>query len=140
MKRINEVVEWSDAVVAQGLPEGSSEAYRELSDRFSGLIYERCIKYSACKEEALDLLNEILIRIVIVIGQYDAGKATLATWVTKITVNYLVDYYRKKKDEPELLEWLNDVFDLYPELCTQPFEYAGEDEDFAEEETVIVYV
>jgi RNA polymerase sigma-70 factor (ECF subfamily) len=142
MKRSYEVIKWNDVMIAQGLSEGSTEAYRELADRYSGLIYEYCIEQCGCRQEALDILNEVLIRIVIVIGQYDADRASLATWVVNITRNYLIDHFRKKKDEPEILEWSNEVFDLYPDLRGNSYvpEYLEDedDEDEVDEDIVIL--
>ena len=82
---LNEMDRW----IAEGLLDGNKDAYRELSDRYSGYIYSECVYYCNDKDEALDLLNEVLIRIVISIGSFDYDKSRLATWVKNVTGNYL---------------------------------------------------
>ncbi len=76
--------------------------------------------------------------MVIVIGRYDPAKAKMSAWVMKITDNFLIDHYRRKKtDDAIVLLWPTYVFDLNPDFATDDGEYAVDDEDvFVEEADV----
>jgi RNA polymerase sigma-70 factor, ECF subfamily len=135
MKKINDVKEWNDETIARGIADGSIKAYREFTDRFGSLIYNHCLESAECEQEATDLLNEILIKMVIVIGRYDPAKAALSTWVIKITENFLISHYRRKKtDDTIVLIWPTYVFDLNPEFATDDGDYSDLDDEMISEE------
>jgi len=135
MKNYNNVKEWNDESIARGIADGSIKAYREFTDRFGSLIYNHCLESAECEQEATDLLNEILIKMVIVIGRYDPAKAALSTWVIKITENFLRSHYRRKKtDDTIVLIWPTYVFDLNPEFASDDGDYSDFENDIIAEE------
>ena len=93
----------TDKAVSQGIIDGSRQAYADFSERFSGLIYNECMKYCTESEDTEELLNEILIHLVIKMERFNPEKGSLAGWVLTVAKNFLRDYYRKKSEEPELV-------------------------------------
>ncbi|MFH0976969.1 MAG: sigma-70 family RNA polymerase sigma factor [Spirochaetota bacterium] len=103
-----------DRITAQGIVDGSRQAYTEFSNRFSCLIYKECMNYCTESEDTDELLNETLIHLIITIGRFDPDRGTLATWVLTVTKNFLRDYYRKQSHKPELLFLDESYLDIYP--------------------------
>ena len=103
-----------DRITAQGIIDGSRQAYADFRDKFSGLIYKECMNYCTESEDTDELLNETLIQLIITIGRFDPEKGTLTTWVLTVTKNFLRDYYRKKSYKPELMYCEECYLDLYP--------------------------
>lgn len=46
-----------------------------------------------------DLSQDILLKLMRKLGQFDPGKATLFNWATAVTRTMVIDYYRKNKRE-----------------------------------------
>ncbi len=80
-------------------------------------------------DEALDLLNEVLIRIVITIGRYDHSKAKLSTWVKNVTSRFLIDNHRNQQESTELVTWDETDLDLFPSHYPSPEEHAEQIEE-----------
>ncbi|MBN2403111.1 MAG: sigma-70 family RNA polymerase sigma factor [Spirochaetes bacterium] len=110
MKNLKE----TDKTISQGIIDGSRQAYADFSERFSGLIYNECMKYCTESEDTEELLNEVLIHLVIKMGRFNPEKGSLVTWILAVTKNFLRDYYRKKSTEAELVLLEEFYLDFYP--------------------------
>ncbi|MBN2041370.1 MAG: sigma-70 family RNA polymerase sigma factor [Spirochaetes bacterium] len=119
-----------DRQIAQGMLDGSKQAYINFSERFSGLIYKECMNYCTESEDTDDLLNETLIHLLITIGRFDPDKGSLLTWVLNVTRNFLRDYYRKNSDKVELLFYDDSYLDLYPGKQNEDIDESAEEIDF----------
>jgi RNA polymerase sigma factor (sigma-70 family) len=56
-----------------------------------------CARYTKDKNDALEVLNDAWLKIFKRIGQYDAAKASLYTWMRKIVINTAIDFLRKQQ-------------------------------------------
>lgn len=63
---------------------------------FYNEIYCYMYKQTMDKELAMDLTQDIFIKMLQSIRRYDKSKASFRTWLYKIATNRLVDYYRSK--------------------------------------------
>ncbi|MBS1564953.1 MAG: sigma-70 family RNA polymerase sigma factor [Bacteroidetes bacterium] len=66
-----------------------------------------CIRYTRNEEDALEVLHNGFLKVYKHIGTYDAGKASLYTWIKTIIVNSAIDFIRssqKFKNNTELKE------------------------------------
>ncbi|RXZ79047.1 sigma-70 family RNA polymerase sigma factor [Paenibacillaceae bacterium] len=59
-------------------------------------IYGYVYKQTMNKELAMDLTQEIFIRMLQSITHFDESRASFRTWLYKIATNRLIDYYRSK--------------------------------------------
>lgn len=50
-------------------------------------------------ELAQEITNDIFMRIYNTLDKFDEGKASMKTWITSITRNAIIDFYRKRKIE-----------------------------------------
>ena len=103
----------NEILIAKGMIDGDRNSYVAFVEKFSPVIYRECLKFSDDTDEADDHLNEILIRIVITIGRFDAERGCMRNWVITVSRNYLKNCYLKKLEEPELICYEKDALDLY---------------------------
>jgi RNA polymerase sigma-70 factor (ECF subfamily) len=65
---------------------GDGSAFDELYARFSGMVYQLALRMSGGREEALDVAQEVFLRIHRHLAGFRGG-STLKTWIYRITVN-----------------------------------------------------
>lgn len=73
---------------------GNRQAQAELYQRYSGILFGICLKYSRNKTEAEDNLHDSFITIFDKIDQY-GFKGSFEGWAKRITVNTVLQKYRK---------------------------------------------
>ena len=74
----------------------------DIINRYSQKIYKLCLFYLDNQEEAEDILQEILIKIISKISSFK-GESELYTWIYRIAVNTLINTVNRKK----LLEFIS---------------------------------
>ena len=73
-----------------------AKAQEVLYRNYSGVLFGICLKYSPNKTEAEDNLQDAFITIFKRIDQFK-GKGSFEGWMKRITVNTVLQKYRKKK-------------------------------------------
>lgn len=73
-----------------------SRAQGELYKRYNRILYSICLRYSPNVEEAEDNLQDSFLTIFKKIGQY-SGKGSFEGWLKRITVNTVLQKYRKQQ-------------------------------------------
>jgi RNA polymerase sigma factor (sigma-70 family) len=81
----------------------NASAQGELYRRYSGILFSICLKYSPNYVEAEDSLQDAFITIFKKIAQFK-DKGSFEGWMKRITVNTVLQKYRKKR-----------VFDIHRE-------------------------
>ncbi|PVW15073.1 RNA polymerase sigma factor [Marixanthomonas spongiae] len=76
--------------------EQDSKAQEALYKRYSGVLFSICLRYSPNKAEAQDNLQDAFLTIFKKIGQFK-GKGSFEGWIKRITVNTVLQKYRKQK-------------------------------------------
>ena len=97
---------------------GKREAQEALYRKYSGVLFGMCLKYSRNKTEAEDNLHDSFMTIYDKIGQYNF-KGSFEGWLKRVTVNTVMQKYRKEQylnvvsenygDEVEIEEERNDI-------------------------------
>jgi len=72
------------------------KAQGELYKKFSGILFSVCLKYSPNYHEAEDSLQDAFITIFSRIEQFK-GKGSFEGWMKRVTVNTVLQKYRKQK-------------------------------------------
>ncbi|SEO43363.1 RNA polymerase sigma-70 factor, ECF subfamily [Amphibacillus marinus] len=75
---------------------GNKAAANELVSRHYYEIYRYVYKQTREQEQSLDLTQEIFIKMLQGIYQFDRKKAAFRTWLYKIATYTIVDYFRSK--------------------------------------------
>ncbi|MCR9226449.1 MAG: sigma-70 family RNA polymerase sigma factor [Flavobacteriaceae bacterium] len=73
---------------------GNRQAQAELYRRYSGILFGMCLKYSRNKTEAEDNLHDSFMTIFDKVDQY-GFKGSFEGWIKRITVNTVLQKYRK---------------------------------------------
>ncbi|MDP8244847.1 MAG: sigma-70 family RNA polymerase sigma factor [Candidatus Hinthialibacter antarcticus] len=86
----------SDGVVIRQVLQGDRNAFRTLVERYHGMVYH--VAYGMCRnaESAQDAVQEVFYRAFKRLEQFKPEQ-TFGAWVRRITVNYMLDQYKKKK-------------------------------------------
>lgn len=76
--------------------QGDRKAQSQLYRQYSSVLFGICLKYSRNKTEAEDNLHDSFMTIFDKIGQY-SGKGSFEGWMKRITVNTVLQKYRKEE-------------------------------------------
>lgn len=75
--------------------EGDAVAQKILYERYSGYLYGVCLRYASDREEAMDLLHDIFIKIYSNIGKFTfRGEGSLKGWLTRLAINLALERIR----------------------------------------------
>lgn len=92
-----EITEVSDEQLASLVAgEFSEEAYTELFQRYKAKVYAWCYNYTHNEEDAVDLAQEIFVKIFRKISTF-RGRARFSTWVYSVTRNHCLEQLTKKR-------------------------------------------
>ncbi len=75
---------------------GDHDAYRKIVDQYTPLILNLCYRFVHNEMDALDITQEVLIKVYKELDAYNPQYA-FTTWLYKITTNSALDYIRKQK-------------------------------------------
>lgn len=74
--------------------DGEKWAQKAVYEKYYGSMMGVCLRYSANKEDALDILHDGFIKVFINIHKYKPG-TSLPGWIRRIMINTSIDHYRK---------------------------------------------
>ena len=78
---------------------GDVVAWEEIVQRYNRRIYNICYRFAGSADDALDLTQEVFIKMFRTMSSYDVERGAFITWVTTVTRNLLVDHFRKGKQD-----------------------------------------
>lgn len=94
--RLAEIINIEDLELAKQCARGDEKARKELYTRYAGSLYALCIRYVGDRELARDLMHDSIIKVFDTIGKYKPT-GTLKSWVSRVTVNMVIDHMRRTK-------------------------------------------
>ena len=94
------------------------QIYAKFKDKVARYIYGKIPN----EHDAEDLISDVFVKVFKGFSGFDEKKASLSTWIYKITQNAVIDSYRKAKS----------VYGLPEELCFE----GSIDEEMLNEETL----
>jgi RNA polymerase sigma factor (sigma-70 family) len=100
------ITDWveQDEVIS-GCIQSNRRCQELLYKQFYGPMMALCIRYTKNEEDALEVLHNGFLKVYKHMATYDAGKASLYTWIKTIVVNSAIDFIRsnqKFKNKVEL--------------------------------------
>ncbi|WP_416866367.1 MAG: RNA polymerase sigma factor [Imperialibacter sp.] len=87
-----------DAVLVEKSLLGEKEALNKLIVRHQPFIYNVAWKYTNNQEEAKDLTQEVLIKVITKLSSFE-GKSSFKTWVYRIVVNQFLQTKRRPMED-----------------------------------------
>jgi RNA polymerase sigma-70 factor (ECF subfamily) len=95
-----------DLRLVRGILAGEGAAFEELFHRHRERVYRVAFRYTRNRDDALDLLQEVFVKAYRALKDFD-GRASFATWITRIAMNAGVDRIRRGK--AEVVEYRDDL-------------------------------
>lgn len=92
-----------DEQLLAGCVRNDSRAQYRLYDLCECFMMNICMRYTTSQDDAEDLLNKSFLKILNNIGKY-AKEIPFELWVRRITINTIIDEYRKNKKRKEATE------------------------------------
>lgn len=84
-------------ILIGGCLKNDRKAQEQLYKKFYHAMMALCVRYAKDKNDALEILNDGYLKVFKNMGQYDAAKASLYTWMRRIIINTAIDFLRKKQ-------------------------------------------
>ncbi len=78
---------------------GEETAWDELVRVYTRRVYGLCYRFTGRDSEAQDLTQEVFLRVFRSLGSFRAAEGSLATWLTRVTRNLLIDHYRRTRQD-----------------------------------------
>lgn len=80
-----------------GLRKQSPKAQQETIDRYGREVFAQVVRLVAVTENAEEVYQDVFMKVFSNIGQHDAGRASLRTWISRIAYNEAVSFLRRKR-------------------------------------------
>lgn len=81
---------------------GEKTAQKKMYDQCKHHWFAVCLRYLNKREDALDVLQNALVKIYTKLEQYDDSRGTFIGWSTKIVVNESIMFQRKYWNNEEI--------------------------------------
>lgn len=113
----------SDLDLMRKATEGDEQAFETLVSRYEGKIYHMALRYTGDAEEALDITQEVFLRMYRSMAEFQ-GNSSVSTWVYRIADNVCKDVMRRVSSRATVLPAATDAEDPYeieiPDLRYNP--------------------
>lgn len=87
----------SEKELAEGCRRGDNVARKQLYEQYADLLMAVCLRYSADRDTAQDVLHDGFLRAFRSFGQFQyKGGGSLRAWLTRIMVNGALEALRKR--------------------------------------------
>lgn len=93
MKQVNQEKRWIRRIQKSGDEDSANQLVQLYYREIFAFVYKQVLD----EQEALDLTQEVFIRMLQSIGHFDAKKAGFRTWLYRIATNHCIDYFRSKR-------------------------------------------
>lgn len=87
----------TDVKLIKQCKKNNKAALNQLYIKYEKYIYKICYNYTHSKEDALDLLQDVFIKILKGIKSFDENRPILP-WIKRISVNTCINFKRKAKE------------------------------------------
>lgn len=89
--------ESTDAQLIQRISQQDQDALAELYDRFSGMLLGLAQRVVKNREDAEEILQEVLTHVWRTAGRYDPKRSAVSTWLVLITRSRAIDRLRTSR-------------------------------------------
>ncbi len=86
----------TDIDLIEGLRKQSPKAQRAMLDRYGRDVFAQVARLVPGVENAEEVYQDVFIKVFAHIGEYDAERSALKTWISRIAYNEAISYLRRK--------------------------------------------
>lgn len=90
---MNQEKRWIRRIQKSGHEDSANQLVTHYYKEIFAFVYKQVLD----EQEALDLTQEVCIRMLQSIGHYDMKKAGFRTWLYRIATNHCIDYFRSRR-------------------------------------------
>lgn len=107
-----------DKLLIKEILSGNSEGFREIVSRYQNRVFSVSLSMTNNYKDAEDLTQEVFIQVYKSLDTYQF-KASLSTWIYRITINKALDWKKRKKScNVQLID--ENIYDTdYPSNTTE---------------------
>jgi RNA polymerase sigma-70 factor (ECF subfamily) len=88
------------------LKKGDKQALEEFYDTYSPVLLAICMRYTAIREDAEDVMHESLLKILKGLEKFNPRfSGSFDVWIRRITVNTSLNFLREKMKAQKLNSW-----------------------------------
>ncbi|MBT8233058.1 MAG: RNA polymerase sigma factor [Saprospiraceae bacterium] len=116
----------SEKLLISESQKGVAKAQRDLYDRYKSRWFMICLRYVKKREDALDVLQNSLVKIFSKLDTFDSDRGTFSNWSSRVVVNESIMFQRKFWRAHETIE-LHDE-NLLTTQESNPIENLGAEE------------
>ena len=87
----------TETELIEGLSKQDSKAQQQTIDRYGGEVFALVVRVVAVAENAEEVYQDVFVKVFRNIGQYDAGRSSLRTWILRIAYNEAISFLRRKR-------------------------------------------
>ncbi|TWH45392.1 RNA polymerase sigma factor [Sporomusa sp. KB1] len=84
--------------------EGDKAALDELVTAYWPPIYRLALSKTGSPEDAQEIAQDTFLRALTALPRYKETNATFKTYLSRITLNLIIDYYRKRGRTPHMID------------------------------------
>lgn len=87
----------TDINLLEGLRKQSPKAQQQMLDRYGRDVFAQVVRLIPVVENAEEVYQDVFFKVFKNIGQYDAEKSSLRTWISRIAYNESITFLRHKR-------------------------------------------
>lgn len=101
--------------LAERCKQGDRRAYKELYEQYAGRLMSICLRYTADRDTAEDLLHDGFLKLFNSFDKFTwRGEGSLRAWIERVITNTVLQYLRKN----DVNQWTS--LDNAPEAYEEP--------------------
>ena len=81
----------------EGLRRQSPKAQQETIDHYGREVFAQLVRLVTVTENAEEVYQDVFMKVFSNIGQHDAERASLRTWISRIAYNEAISFLRRKR-------------------------------------------
>ena len=81
----------------EGLRRQSPKAQQQTIDRYGREVFAQVVRLVTVTENAEEGYQDVFMKVFRNIGQHDAARASLRTWISRIAYNEAISFLRRKR-------------------------------------------
>ena len=81
----------------EGLRRQNPKAQQETIDRYGREVFALVVRLVAVTENAEEVYQDVFMKVFSNIGQHDAERSSLRTWISRIAYNEAISFLRRKR-------------------------------------------
>lgn len=97
------ILEQGDQALVEEVRAGSTVAFEEIMKRYQRLVYATCLAYAATPDDALDMTQDVFVKVHEKIGSF-RGSGTFKAWLLRIAHNQGLNWVRSRARHGDLRE------------------------------------